>query len=96
MRFKLALVEKGDYKDTSHYLVTETAIKQLQEGKNIVVIDKLINEAIGVLSLAPCCRHGYYPYCPNCPHGSEYISESEAEFLRVDGYCSTEWVCHLD
>ena len=33
------------------------------------------------------------PYCPTCPVGYEYISETEAEFYRVDGECSTEWIC---
>lgn len=33
------------------------------------------------------------PYCPACDVGYEYISETEAEFLRVDGTCSTEWRC---
>ena len=33
------------------------------------------------------------PYCPACKCGYEYISEGEAEFYRVDGECSTEWIC---
>lgn len=33
------------------------------------------------------------PYCPKCAVGSEYISETEAEFYRVDGECNTEWRC---
>lgn len=33
------------------------------------------------------------PYCPTCKVGQEYISESEAEFYRIDGTCDTEWLC---
>ena len=33
------------------------------------------------------------PYCPLCEFGYEYISETEAEFYRVDGGCNTEWCC---
>ena len=33
------------------------------------------------------------PYCPTCPVGYEYISETEEEFYRVDGECNTEWRC---
>ena len=33
------------------------------------------------------------PYCPCCEVGGEYISETEAEFYRVDGECFTEWIC---
>lgn len=33
------------------------------------------------------------PYCPRCEVGYESISEEEAEFYRVDGYCKTEWQC---
>ncbi len=44
----------------------------------------------------PTCHHGYYPYCPRCPHGGEYISETEEEFYRIDGVCSTVWYCLLD
>lgn len=33
------------------------------------------------------------PYCPKCPVGYEYISETEAEFYRADGECNTEWRC---
>ena len=34
------------------------------------------------------------PYCPSCPVGGEYISESELEFLAIDGECNTEWYCN--
>ena len=33
------------------------------------------------------------PYCPLCEVGYEYISETDAEFYRVDGECDTEWRC---
>lgn len=96
MRYKIAWVYDDDYKNCPLYTDNDLTIQLLKEGENIVVIDTLKNEAIGVLTLAPCCRHGYYPYCPKCPHGSEYISETEAEFFRIDEECSTEWVCCLD
>lgn len=42
--------------------------------------------------LKPCiCPQ--MPYCPTCPVGYEYISETEAEFFREAGECDTEWVC---
>lgn len=42
--------------------------------------------------LKPCiCPE--MPYCPTCPVGYEYISETEAEFYRVDGECATKWIC---
>lgn len=42
--------------------------------------------------LKPCiCPE--MPYCPSCSVGYEYISETEAEFYRVDGECNTEWIC---
>ena len=34
------------------------------------------------------------PYCPDCPVGGEYISETELEFLAIDGECRTEWYCN--
>ena len=39
------------------------------------------------------CIMPEWPYCPACDVGYEYISETEAEFLRVDGTCNTEWRC---
>ena len=39
------------------------------------------------------CISPEMPYCPACKVGCEYISESEAEFYRIDGTCDTEWVC---
>ena len=39
------------------------------------------------------CIYPEMPYCPGCPMGYEYISETEAEFYRVDGTCDTEWIC---
>ena len=39
------------------------------------------------------CISPEMPYCPNCEVGYEYISETEAEFYRIDGECSTEWCC---
>lgn len=39
------------------------------------------------------CISPEMPYCPACKVGREYISESEAEFYRIDGTCDTEWVC---
>lgn len=39
------------------------------------------------------CISPKFPYCPYCKVGCEYISETEAEFYRVDGECYTEWRC---
>ena len=39
------------------------------------------------------CISPEMPYCPLCKVGYEYISETEAEFYRVDGECYTEWRC---
>lgn len=39
------------------------------------------------------CISPEMPYCPLCKVGYEYISETEAEFYRVDGECDTEWHC---
>ena len=39
------------------------------------------------------CISPEMPYCPLCKVGYEYISETEAEFYRVDGECRTEWRC---
>lgn len=39
------------------------------------------------------CVSPEMPYCPLCEFGYEYISETEAEFYRVDGACNTEWCC---
>ena len=39
------------------------------------------------------CISPEMPYCPLCKVGYEYISETEAEFYRVDGECNTEWHC---
>ncbi len=33
------------------------------------------------------------PYCPSCPVGYEYMSESEAEFFRMGESATTEWCC---
>ena len=40
------------------------------------------------------CISSEYQYCPSCPVGGEYISESELEFLAIDGECRTEWYCN--
>lgn len=40
------------------------------------------------------CISPEFMYCPNCPVGGEYISESEYEVLAMDGECSTEWYCN--
>lgn len=40
------------------------------------------------------CISPEFQYCPNCPVGGEYISESELEALAMDGECSTEWYCN--
>lgn len=39
------------------------------------------------------CISPEMPYCPFCEVGYEYISETDAEFYRVDGECNTEWRC---
>lgn len=39
------------------------------------------------------CIYPKMPYCPTCPVGYEYISETEEEFYVCDGECNTEWVC---
>ena len=39
------------------------------------------------------CISPEMPYCPLCKVGYEYISETEAEFYKVDGECNTEWRC---
>lgn len=56
---------------------------------DLVVYDKplLLN------SFRKQCVMPEWPYCPACDVGYEYISETEAEFLRVDGTCNTEWRC---
>lgn len=40
------------------------------------------------------CISPEFPYCPDCPVGGEYISESELESLAMDGECRTEWYCN--
>lgn len=54
---------------------------------------KIYDEPKEISDFRKPCIMPESPYCPWCDKGYEYISESEAEFYRIDGECSTEWVC---
>lgn len=55
---------------------------------------KIYDKPKDLIELYMPCISPDFQYCPNCPVGGEYISEGEAEFLAIDGECSTEWYCN--
>lgn len=55
---------------------------------------KIYDKPKDLIELYKPCISPDFQYCPNCPVGGEYISEGEAEFLAIDGECSTEWYCN--
>lgn len=57
---------------------------------NLVIYDKPVE----LSDFYKPCISPEFMYCPNCPVGGEYISESEYEALAMDGECSTEWYCN--
>lgn len=55
---------------------------------------KVYKSPIALTDFYKPCISPEYQYCPNCPVGGEYISESELEALAMDGECRTEWYCN--
>lgn len=55
---------------------------------------KIYDEPKELCDMHKPCISPEMPYCPTCPKGGEYISDTELEFLAVDGECSTVWYCN--
>ena len=78
--------------------LTAKDIKEYANGKEWVygwhISDlKIYNKPKTLDDFRKPCISPEMPYCPLCEFGYEYISETEAEFYRVDGECNTEWCC---
>ena len=78
--------------------LTAKDIKEYANGKEWVygwhISDlKVYNKPKTLDDFRKPCISPEMPYCPLCEFGYEYISETEAEFYRVDGECNTEWCC---
>lgn len=92
------------HKDDAFYKILRSAcltVKDLHnyspKGKAVALhISELqvFNKAKEILDFHKPCITPAIPYCPSCPVGGEFISETEAEFYRIDGECETEWYCN--